>query len=180
MKRELDEELCRIAPHLFGDRHADMRTTALCWGFECGDGWYWLLREAAVELEPLCKAEHDKYVHLEKKWYKHVRTALYWSNKIPGLFKPIYWLVMKLIPGLNNQFHWYGGGPRASQIKEKYGTLRFYMTHGTEEMYKIVDNAERKSLKTCEECGKPGKLRGRGWYYTRCAACWKRMQKESK
>lgn len=177
MKRELDEKLCRIAPHLFADRFGDMRTTALCWGFEVGDGWYELLEEAALKLEPLCKAEHDKYVHLERKWYKHVRTILSKMAKVPLLFKAAYWLTNRLIPGLNNPFHWYGGGPRASQIKEKFGTLRFYMTHETPEMSTIIYNAERQSAKTCEECGKPGKLRGERWYYTRCAACWKRRAK---
>jgi hypothetical protein len=40
MKRELDEALCAKYPLIFKDRNADMRTTAMCWGLECGDGWY--------------------------------------------------------------------------------------------------------------------------------------------
>lgn len=40
MKRELDELLCSRYPEIFRDRHADMRTTAMCWGFDCGDGWF--------------------------------------------------------------------------------------------------------------------------------------------
>jgi hypothetical protein len=40
MKQELDEQLCARYPKIFVNRHADMRTTAMCWGFECGDGWY--------------------------------------------------------------------------------------------------------------------------------------------
>lgn len=43
MKLELDEALCAKYPKMLVDRHADMRTTAMCWGFECGDGWYNLL-----------------------------------------------------------------------------------------------------------------------------------------
>ncbi len=58
--------------------------------------------------------------------------------------------------------------PCASQIKEKYGTLRFYLSTGTDEMFAITDEAERLSERTCEECGAEGKLRGRGWYYTAC------------
>ena len=68
---------------------------------------------------------------------------------------------------------WDYGFFRASQVKEKYGTLRFYLSGGTDRMYAIINEAERQSAKTCETCGKPGKLRGRGWYYTRCAACWR-------
>jgi hypothetical protein len=40
MNQELDEQLCAKYPKIFVNRNADMRTTAMCWGFECGDGWY--------------------------------------------------------------------------------------------------------------------------------------------
>lgn len=58
--------------------------------------------------------------------------------------------------------------PRASQVKEKYGTLRFYLHGETDEMNKIVEAAEEESERTCETCGEPGKIRGTGWYYTAC------------
>jgi hypothetical protein len=66
------------------------------------------------------------------------------------------------------------GFPRASQVKEKYGTLCFYMTHATDEMYDLINKAEAESAKTCEQCGKKGKLRGKSWYYTLCNSCWKK------
>lgn len=43
MKDELDDKLVEKYPKIFRDRHADMMTTALCWGLEIGDGWYWLI-----------------------------------------------------------------------------------------------------------------------------------------
>lgn len=59
--------------------------------------------------------------------------------------------------------------PRASQVKEKYGTLRFYMTGYTDEIYEIVSRAEDESERTCEECGEPGKMRThRYWHLTLC------------
>lgn len=64
--------------------------------------------------------------------------------------------------------------PRASQIKEKFGTLRFYLSHGTDEMFRIADEAERKSATTCENCGKKGRIRKGGWLRTLCAGCNKR------
>ena len=57
---------------------------------------------------------------------------------------------------------------RTSQIKEKYGTLRWYLSGGTEEMEAIINKAEIKSHKTCEQCGKKGKVRGHGWLYCAC------------
>ncbi len=57
---------------------------------------------------------------------------------------------------------------RASQVKEKYGTLRFYMSASTNEMEAWISEAEDESARTCEECGAPGELRGKHWHYTAC------------
>jgi hypothetical protein len=43
MDRELDEKLCSKYPLIFADRHRSMMETAMCWGFECGNGWYDLI-----------------------------------------------------------------------------------------------------------------------------------------
>jgi hypothetical protein len=56
----------------------------------------------------------------------------------------------------------------ASQVKEKFGTLRFYMDGATDAMYERIAEAEDESAHTCEECGKPGHLRGKGWVFTAC------------
>ncbi len=60
------------------------------------------------------------------------------------------------------------GHCRASQVKEKYGTLRFYMTSETDEMSKIIEEMEEESGSICETCGAPGRIRGKHWYYTAC------------
>lgn len=64
--------------------------------------------------------------------------------------------------------------PRAAQVKEKFGTLRFYLTHGTDPMYDIVNEAEEKSTTTCESCGAKGKLRKGGWLKTLCNTCYRK------
>ena len=56
----------------------------------------------------------------------------------------------------------------ASQVKEKFGTLRFYMDGSTDEMDALIHAAESLSFKTCEECGAPGERRGSGWIRTLC------------
>jgi len=63
---------------------------------------------------------------------------------------------------------------KASQVKEKFGTLRYYMTSSTDEMEKVISKAESQSAKTCEVCGKPGDLTGKGWYRTLCNKCVKK------
>jgi len=64
-----------------------------------------------------------------------------------------------------------GDYPFPTQIKEKYGTLRFYISHGSDKIWDLIDEAEAKSAKTCERCGKPGKLRHSGWVLALCDSC---------
>lgn len=54
------------------------------------------------------------------------------------------------------------------QIKEKFGTLRFYYSGGDEYISGLVDMAEEMSGHICDVCGSPGKLGGKRWIATRC------------
>lgn len=63
--------------------------------------------------------------------------------------------------------------PHASQIKEKYGGLRFYTDSACNEVYDLIEAAEETSLVTCEGCGLPGKTRQGGWIRTLCDTCEK-------
>ncbi len=43
MDQRLDQTLCDHYPHLYQDRRGDPKTTLMCWGFACSNGWYPLL-----------------------------------------------------------------------------------------------------------------------------------------
>lgn len=67
-----------------------------------------------------------------------------------------------------------GGQFRATQVKEKYGTLRFHWSgrlspEARDRVEEAIDLAEARSATTCEICGEPGRLFGGGWLATRCA-----------
>lgn len=48
---------------------------------------------------------------------------------------------------------------KVSQIKSKFGGLRFYVdAPQTEQQKALIEQAEILSLKLCTQCGKPGKL----------------------
>lgn len=57
------------------------------------------------------------------------------------------------------------------QVKEKFGTLRFYTQGGSKEIDDLINEAEEKSATTCEQCGKPGKSRNHGWIRVLCDEC---------
>jgi hypothetical protein len=55
-----------------------------------------------------------------------------------------------------------------SQVKEKFGTLRFYYHGGDDVIDGMVRMAESWSAVACEECGAPGTQNSRGWIKTLC------------
>src|SRR5690349_11906919 len=51
MNNKLDAILCKKYPLIFAGRHKDMRETAMCWGFECGDGWFKIIDRLCKKLQ---------------------------------------------------------------------------------------------------------------------------------
>ena len=126
MTPELDRMLCENYPEIFRDRHAPMSQTAMCWGFDCDDGWYNIINTLCYQIQ------------------HYINQRNYGQNSV---------LVPQVV---------------AEQVKEKYGTLRFYAMGGDDYTDGLITMAEAMSAKTCETCGSPGKLRGYTWYYTSC------------
>lgn len=56
----------------------------------------------------------------------------------------------------------------AAQIKEKFGTLRFYECAADARQREVISFAEYLSGSICDVCGAPGKARQGGWIVTRC------------
>ena len=69
---------------------------------------------------------------------------------------------------------------RAVQVKEKFGTLRYYYIGSNDiAVDAAVQMAEEMSARTCEECGstKDAETRGEGWLRTLCRECEDRRGK---
>lgn len=165
MKKELDDALCRDFPILYADRHGNPAQTSMYWGFCVGDGWESLIRDLSAKLEKLieqmsdvvCKCGHDK-----EQFHLYGNCSFDFRDDDETDTKDSFCLCKE----------YKSNRPMASQVKEKFGTLRFYMTTSTLEMGKLIDEAEELSAKTCEECGKPGNLRKKHyWVYTACDEC---------
>lgn len=60
--------------------------------------------------------------------------------------------------------------PTLTQIKEKFGGLRFYHNGGSSAIDNYVSFAESMSYRTCEVCGNPGQSRNEGWIKVLCDA----------
>jgi hypothetical protein len=161
MNDELDKQLCAKYPLLFKDRNADMRTTAMVWGFCHGDGWFNII-------DILCWHLHHKYDD----------AVLRHANLVTRLGKPLFGDKVTEHTKLVTQEDIDAAKakidaeaalvPTVVQVKEKFGTLRFYVNSATGEQYNYISFAESMSGVTCETCGSPGKRLGRGWVYTAC------------
>jgi len=124
MKQENDEYLCKVYPKMMVNRAKDMKETCMCWGFECGDGWFQIINQLMGNIQN----------HID------------WQNREKEIVRQV----------------------TLDQVKEKFGTLRFYYTGGDDYIRGMVTMAESMSSVTCEECGKPGTSTGGGWIKTVC------------
>lgn len=128
MDEKLDKKLVEEYPKIFQNRNASLTETAMCWGFDCGNGWYWLI-------DKLCDTIQE-YINL---------------NNVEQVI--------------------------ATQVKEKYGGLRFYYTGGDETIEGMIWLAEFLSFNICEECGSTEEVTqiDTGWTYTRCKNCKEKL-----
>lgn len=162
MNRHYDRYLVKKYQPLYADRYQPMTHTAMCWGFEVGDGWFNIINNLSYLL---C------YEWLStKKDYERIAGRI-GELKYPSLkaddYNPIITEDM-ILSAYNVMEEEAKKVPVATQVKEKYGTLRFYINGGTDKQYALIDFAEMMSGTTCEVCGKPGKQSKGGWVVTRC------------
>ena len=68
----------------------------------------------------------------------------------------------------------------ATQVKEKFGGLRFYIDGGSDEVHKLIEEAEEESYKTCEKCGTKENVSQTktGWVKTLCDKCKEERQRK--
>jgi len=126
MNEKLDELLCQRYPKMMVNREKSMMETCMCWGFECGDGWFNILDQLMGNIQH----------HID------------WKNRDGEVVHQV----------------------TLNQVKEKFGSLRFYYTGGDDYIDGMVTLAESMSGVTCEECGLPGTQTQGGWIKTACAA----------
>lgn len=124
MNKENTKKLFEKYPKLFAGKDKSLKESLMPFGFECGDGWIWLL-------DNLCDSIQD-YVD---------------NNKKPQ--------------------------PEAIQVKEKFGTLSFYMYNMDDLIHGMIWMAESMSSTICEKCGTTENVEFMtdGWMMVRCKEC---------
>ena len=168
MTEEKQNILYEKFPKIFRQKDLSMQQTAMCWGISCGDGWFNILYTLCSHIQHLVEDPHEQ-IKMYKDWIE--KESLLpkeeqredWTERCKEYIEAER---AKIIPQIE-----------AVQVKEKYGTLRFYIQGYPKnpvidaKLNAYIDFAENMSAITCEICGRPGKLNSDGWATVRCESC---------
>jgi hypothetical protein len=150
-KRMTVTELIQKYPLIFQVRKGRELEPFCMFGIECGDGWVPLLNTLCYQIQ--------SYIDFRKESNERIEEN---KKKYPDYDQKPFDLIPQVV---------------VTQVKEKYGTLRFYYDGGDETIDGMVRMAEAMSAIMCEQCGDLGAMRGRHWFYT---ACDKHTREEDK
>lgn len=115
---------------------------------------------------------YPKWRKRDKEWAKRgIKRSSVWKTLYFALFKYRWYRACR---------RWQPAYPKAMQVKEKFGGLRFYMNYYVEEIEELISKAQAKSFKICEHCGNPGEERGGGWILTLCDSCHEKRQRRDR
>ena len=126
--------------------------------------------------ELLCKKYPKMMVNRDKPM---METCMCWGFEVGDGWFPI---LDQLMGNIQHHIDWRNKKgevvPQVTldQVKEKFGTLRFYYSGGDDEISGMVRMAESMSGVMCEECSAPAETHGPGWIRTICKPCEKQRE----
>lgn len=146
MTPELEQHILEKYPLIFSQR-CEM---------SIGDGWFDIIDVLCANIQ----SRIDNVAQQREwaiKWNNDVNDPEYdWSDKSSFIKRE-----ERVVPELIDQVV-------AKQIKEKFGTLRFYYDGGDGYISGLESMAGSMTSRICEECGNPGKARSGDWIRTLC------------
>jgi hypothetical protein len=146
MTPELDQHIREKYPLIFSQR-CEMSV---------GDGWFDIIDALCANIQGHINGVADRR-KWAIKWNDQVNDPDNdWSDKASFIERK-----ERDVPELVEQVV-------ATQIKEKFGTLRFYYQGGDDYIRGLESMADSMSARICEDCGKPGKKTTGGWIRTLC------------
>lgn len=144
MSPELEQHLRETYPLIFSVK-CEIST---------GDGWFDIIDQLCGNIQ----------AHIDNVVTRRER-AIEWNKNVND---PEYEWKYTITPREEREIPELVGQVVALQIKEKFGTLRFYYRGGDDYIRGLEAMADSMSAVICEDCGKPGKLRTGGWIRTLC------------
>lgn len=164
MKVELEKKLFKKYPKIFAQKELPMNQTLMCWGIECPDSWYWIIDNLCHSIQEYVDSRNGNKYKKKDIW---IIKLLRWINNKLGLFS----YILECFPE-KKEFQ-----VEAVQVKEKYGSLRFYTNASDDTIDGMIWLAEVMSANICACCGSNEKISiTEGWISYLCPKC-KRKKK---
>lgn len=138
MQKSLEKILFEKYPKIFADKDKSPQETLICFGFEHGDGWYWLI-------DTLCNAIQS-YIDTNRHLKIHQVVAVQVKEKWAGL-----------------RFYYNGGNDRIEGMVQFAEHLSYYICEycGSSE---DIGCTQSWFSTCCRKCYKSNeRLRERGW-----------------
>lgn len=178
MGRSLEHAICNniecpmecstIGSTGYGDSNCD-RCSSKVTLYACNDRSWVGMDDYVCECNVVHSGAYgEKKIKINKEDFEHfewVKTSLDIND---GWLNLVHELCKKLDSILYEELGDSAGNFYITQIKEKFGGLRFYVSGASENMYKVIHKYEEKSFHVCELCGNPGHKRPTGWISTLC------------
>ena len=143
--RQRNKELCEKYPFLIpSNRWSGMRIT------EASEGGFW---PGTPEAIPEFDYEHTELDDMPEGWRIAFGTEI--CDEIKEVLEA---------EGAMDKY-------RITQIKEKYGQLRWYSNYSSPAYHAIIEKYTKLSEKTCIECGKPATRITTWWISPYCDDC---------
>jgi hypothetical protein len=179
MSPDKEKYLTTTYPKLFPPRH-DPRESLMVFGFECGDGWFWIIDQLCAMIQWKIDQEFENY-NRKVSYNKMIADAQAGNtDDLDKYFEFIADLKQRAerkaaalnagLTDIKDEDKPYQ--PEVIQVKEKYGTLRFYISASSSEIHNYIAFAEHLSATTCEFCGSHENIKtSQGWMITACDKC---------
>lgn len=142
MNEDHTKSLLLSYPLTYGQHGQSPRQTAMCWGFDCGDGWYKLIDELSAKVEHFNRAMMAK------------GEPIVQATQVKEKFGGLRWYRGGLYPDEDN----YKALQEAAQAAQAALGEAAEETATYADVDRWITEACQKSEETCEQCGAPGKI----------------------
>lgn len=184
MNSELEQRLFKKYKRLFRSQvdSSGIAVAPLVYSIECRDGWFNLIDRLLTSINEHVESSRNQRAR-DLRYNRALKAA---KSGNPNYLYNYFQFGMrsyKIDPWVVDRAHsemqigkLKEPSPAVShvyvtQIKEKFGSLRFYYTGGDEYVSGMVALAESMSNVICEGCGAPGSKTRSGWIRVLCNSC---------
>jgi len=96
MTFEPEQKLFGKYPKLFAQRNMDIMQTCMCWGVECGDGWYDLIDNLCGTIQSYIDMNHKPQMEFVQVKEKFGTLRLYTNGAEDELIRGMIWFAEEL------------------------------------------------------------------------------------